>query len=302
MSTLSGNVLKYESTEALKFKIPDNWDVDNLSEIAVSVTDESGTVLDSGTATMWAPSTLDEAADAFDTSIVLASDVEDLTPGDYIRIGDVGEIEREVRQVIAYDDTGKEATILELRHAHADGAAVVPMSASYELDLSDTDVFTKGKSVWVRWNPDTADGEYVQQFVVQSDEFAAQGLWDEFQAAYPIEWAEAQSRDLATIERMAKRAMKRELADPKTGQGRDLDKIQDMDLMQEGLLYRCRLVVLSGVSEVDKFEKDQAQADWEAWLASVNAISIWQDDDQDQVVDSGEDFAIPMFSETCRYT
>lgn len=297
-----GKTLKYGETTTLRFEIPASWDLDNLTEIAVSVTDESGTVLDTGDAVLWTASELDTAAAAYSTSIVLASGASDLAPGDTIRIGDINEIEREIRDVIAYDKTTRTVLIEELNHAHVDTAAVVPMWCTYDLDLSDTTVFPKGIKLSVRWNPDTSDGEWVQSFIVGVTQFASQALWEEFSCLYETEWERIQNRDLALFERMARRAMKRELIDPKMGTGRDLDKIQDMDLIQEGLLLRCRLLALSGVSGVDEYEQKRARDDWDSWLASINALPIWEDDDQDAVVGVDEVRVALTFRETARYS
>jgi hypothetical protein len=295
-----GNPLKYGETTTLRLSIPEAWDLANLTEIAVSVTNESGSVVDSGTATLWAASALDEATLAHATSIILATGAEDLVPGDMLRIGNADEIAREIREVYAYDKTTRTATLTrELEYAHIDTADVLPMWATYDFDLETVADFPKGMELTVAWIPDTADGEYTQVFEIGVTEFAATSLWTEFETIYPTEWARIQNRDLVEFERIARRAMKREMIDPRGG-ARNLDKIVDMDLMQEGLLLRCRLLAMAGTGDQDQLEYGYAKADWDAWIASINSLSIWEDTDQDKVIDETET-PVPMFCEIARY-
>lgn len=291
-----GKTIKYNDTTTLRLEIPDEWDRANISAIAVSVTDESGTALSSGAATIYTATKLDSASLAHATSITLFTGAATLYPGDRILIGAAGEI-KEIRDVISYNSTTRVVTIEELRYAHADDAPVLGMWATYALDTSTVATWTDGLEIWIRWNPNSTDPEYVQQAQIGDTAFASSDFWDRFERMYPTEYTAVQSRDTVGLLGDVKILMKIEMAD----KGFDIDKIQDMELMQIGLVRRARWLALEGSSDKDENECDRAEKSWNKWLDAVAHLPIWEDKDGDEIVDDEEVSVHGLFFESARY-
>jgi hypothetical protein len=291
-----GKTIKYNDTTTLSLDIPDEWDRANISAIAVSVTDESGTVLSSGAATIYMATKLDSASLAHATSITLFTGAATLYPGDRILIGAAGEI-KEIRDVISYNSSTRVVTIEELRYAHADDAPVLGMWATYALDTGTVATWTDGLEIWIRWNPNSTDPEYIQQAQIGETAFASQGFWERFQRIYPTEYISLQGRDLTGFLADVESAMRTDMA----CKGFIFDKIQDMELLQMGLLRRARLLYLEGSGDADVVEYDRAEKLWGNWLDAVAHLPIWEDKDGDEIVDDEEVSVHGLFFESARY-
>src|SRR4030042_5477863 len=101
MSTITpgGAVLKYGETNTLRFEFPDSWDSSEITGVEISVTDESGAVMDTDDATIYTATTLEGAAAAHATDVKLNAQAGDWYQGERILIGDDGEI-LETREVV----------------------------------------------------------------------------------------------------------------------------------------------------------------------------------------------------------
>jgi hypothetical protein len=279
--------LKFGSTTTIRFNIPTLWDIDSLSEIAVSVTNKPGEVLYSGTLTLYTSTTLGSAVTAESTSIVLAAESDDLAPGDIIRIGSDGEIP-EVRRVHSYTAGTLTAEITpELEFAHASGADVIGMWGTFELDLSDSDDFPNASDIWIRFTPDSADPAEVNQYRIEKDAFASSDLWAEFTALYPTEWTMIEARDLEMMERAAIKRIGQDLRKKEMS----LDTIQDSDLVQTGLILKIRMMAVDS-GDMSEFEYNKASKEYQSWLDGFAREENWDDKDGDHVED--EDETTPM--------
>ena len=291
-----GRVIKFGETTTLRLNIPESWDVANMTEIVVSITDQNGTVKDTDDAVLYAATALDAATLAEATSIVLETGSDDLFHGDLVRIGGANEI-AEVRKVISYDDATLTAIITpELEYAHGDEADVIGMFATFDLDLSDETAYPLGTELWARWTPDTADLEYVESYVVGKTAFAALGIWSEFEARFPTEYSALQTRDLTVFERVCRRGFSLRLKTKNI----DIDKVQDADILQEGFLLWLRLQALSGMGDAEEHEFTIADKMFGDWFADLSSLPIWQDDDQDEIAEP-EEIQTHSFCETARY-
>lgn len=293
-----GKTLKYGATTTLRFEIPESWDLENLSAIAVSVTDSNGADIDpgAGSATLYAGSTLDSASVAHATSIVLTTGADPLLPGDRILIGTDGEI-KEVREVISYDSDTRIVLIEELNFAHADESPVIGMFATYELDLADTTAYPKGMEIRVDWNPDTQDAAISQWYFVGETEFSSSDFWEEFKTLYPTEYGRLESRDKVHFEELARRRFKSEMS----SRGFTIDRIVDSDMVQDGFIRFARVMVLESSGDAEEFELKTAREVWGQWLESVSKLPIWTDHDQDKAVDGDEIETHNAFFESHRF-
>lgn len=291
-----GMTIKYNDITTLRINIPEEWDRENITSITVTVKDEGGTSLSTGAATIYTATKLDAASAAHATTITLFTGASTLYPGDKIMIGAAGEI-KEVREVISYNSTTRVVTLEELRYAHADDAPVIGMWATYALDTTTVATWTEGLEIWIRWNPNSTDPEYVQQAVIGSTAFASEGFWGRFERMYPTEYTAVKSRDAEGFLNDVKGLMKMEMAD----KGFDIDKIQDMDLLQVGLVRRARLLSLEGSGNADELEYNRADTLWNKWLDIVSHLPIWEDRDGDETVDEEEVTVHGLYFESARY-
>lgn len=302
-NTLNGRTLKYGDSTTLRFEVPESWNQPGITAVAVSVTDESGTALASGSATLWTSSKLDVATIAHATTIVLEAGAATLYPGDRIIIGASGE-NREIREVFAYASTTRTVTLCEeLVYDHADAGTVAAMWLTYALDLSNTTTFPKGTKLYVRWTPDSYDPAYVESFIVGDEEFSEGNIWGKFRTRFRTEYSKIESLNREEREdliQMARDAMRLEIMSK--GNGLDMDRIQDMSILQEGMLLRLRLQILSGSGDQDEMEYGRAKDEWLSWLDAIIHLPMWQDTDQDNIVDDTEVAVVGEFFESIRYS
>lgn len=293
---INGPPLKYGDTTVLRFEIPPQWDVLSITGISVSVTNSSGTVLDSGDATLYEATTLDGATSSQATSITLADLSGDLSPGDRIRIGSSSE-PGEVREVYSYGSLVAKI-VTELEYPHSDGADVCGMFATYSLDMSDTDTFGLGDDLFVRWTPDTPDLDEVENYVIGSTAVLGGDMWEEYSNTFPNDAQRMHGRDPMRFEKFVRRMMRLEFQD----KGFDFDRLATTDHLQNGLVLLTRRFVLEGSGDTDQVEYERAVKSFDSWISKVIRLPLWEDSDQDESVDedSGE-IKSYVFNERARY-
>lgn len=293
---IEGNPVKYGAPTLLRFEIPESWDRSDLTEIDVEIKNTAGSDLISGTATIASSTTLAAACGAEDVSITLAVGAPSLEPGDRLWICGDGEI-AEVREVYSYDSDSRTVVVRpELEHPHASGASVLPMWAVFGMDLSDTGVYVKGMDLFVHWIPDTENLESVDQYIIGVTGFSSGAIWDDFKTLYPTEWESIHGRDLIRLEHMSRDMLRMEFQ----RRGLDINKIQNSDILQPGMIRMLRLMILEASGDSDELEYNRAKDLFHIWADGIAALPLWEDKDQDQAADENE-IQVHSFCATRRY-
>jgi hypothetical protein len=267
----------------LTFNIPIFWE---STETFVEVKDRNNNSLVEITpATRYAGTILAENLDVYATQATLDAESAALFPGERIRFGSDGEIP-EVCEVITYDALTKVVTFTpEVQFAHADGTDVVGMSASYTLDLTDTDKYPINLELYVRWSSgEGSDLATVERFRIGVTQSSYNDIWEEFEALHPTEWASLQKRDLKTFLKSTTNFLKLKLA----RKALDWDRIQDNELARPGLVAALWYTFLRSSGDRDELEYERARKEFYEWIGDIAALPIWTDEDQDGIMEESE--------------
>ena len=261
----------------------------SITGVTVSLSGTGGTELVAATAaTIYTPTTL--SADALHGAmyVALAAGATAPVEGDRFMIG--ASADGPAEQVICdhYDSSTRYLYLeRQLQYSHTSGAAVVGLWATYDLDASDTDVYTKGREIRVLWNPDTDDEAWTELYQVSGSSAAPPGFWSEFQAIYPTEYEMATDRDMDTIEGHIRARFAHEF----TSRGLLMTRVVDSDRLTSGMILFARYVLT---------DKDDHMKAWANWLKILCDDPIWTDDDQDGIQDDNEE-QLHGFDPTMRY-
>lgn len=281
---MKGRQIKYNDSTELVFDIPMTWDVLDISKIYVTVKTLNGTLLSDGEAEFYTPTVLDADMPKYSIQAVLDDDADVMIPGDRIRFGAVGEI-AEVREVVSFDELTHTVVFSpETEYAHAENSTVMGMTVRYTLDTTDTDVYTKGLDVVVRWVPDSSDLGYSEQCRIGVIQSKHTSIWEEFQGLYPTEWASLQNRDLVRFEKNVSEFIKIKLAK----RGMDWDLLQDDALVRFGMMRAARLLFLEGSGDRDEKEYERARKWFYEWIDDISGLSIWVDSNHNELMDDNE--------------
>jgi hypothetical protein len=274
--------VKYgEDAQPLRCEFPPAWDSEAITGVEISIADRSGTELLAATAaTLYTATTLNADVDAGAEYFVLAEGASAVEPGDIVLIGDSDDGEPETIVVNHYDAVNRRVYGEEdLKDAHSSGAAVIGLFATYSLDISDTDTYTKGKQLVVTWNPNTDDIAYTEVYQVSGTQMASSAFWRDFGALYPVEYEIASKRDTVAFEGLIRRLFSQELMN----HSMDSNRIVDQDRLLGGMVLYARWTILR-----DPEERQAARKDFENWVTMLAQDPIWIDHDQDGVEEDAE--------------
>ena len=255
---------------------------ESITDVTIALADTGGEeILAATSATLYTATTLDADASAGDAYVTFANGATALNRGDRVLIGDSDDGPPEMLVCHHYDATNRRAYgEYELQHAHASGAAVVGLWATYDLDVSDTDTYVKGYQLVGTWDPDTDDEAWTERYIISGTATAAAaGLWKDMRAIYPSVYEEATKGDLVTLEAHIRQRFAHEFV----SRGMELNRIVDNDRIQPGLLLFARYVIL-----IDPERKSDAKEEWGDWFKTLCGDSIWQDLDEDGALEDHE--------------
>lgn len=260
----------------------DDWDVENISAVNIEVKSRGGTdLLASTAATLYTATTLGAAATAGDMSVTLAEGSAAPSPRDRMVIAANNDGERERVVVHHYDAANLELyTKMELNESHESGADVYGCFATYALDASDTDTFTKGKIAQVIWTPVGSDDLPVSfEYKVSGSAVAGGGLWDELENTYRSTYEMVINRDLDKLED----AIKTRFGAKLRTRGLDTDRVKDQTLLLPGLVLFARYIIHADDTDPEIYNR--TKVDFAEWLDDLASAPIWQDFDQDDAED-----------------
>ena len=253
------------------------WDWPSITGVKITITDHSGSVIDEiedKVATLWdgvvKSGTSPEATDP--TLAVTDTDDEEPREGARYRVksADGGVIEDIVCH--SWSGSSNEYVITledDLAQDHTAGDTVKGCYATYSLDASDTDVWTKNKRLQIIWTPTGSDDGSVRlDGIVGAYEFAGADVSDAGKPKPP---------DDETL-----RARFDELLGEK---GTDLANQLSNVFLNEGWDLYARTKKLSYYGDDSAGELKTAREEWQDWLLRLKKKTRIEDTDQDGAVD-----------------
>lgn len=294
--------LPYGGSKTLRLEYPGEWDAESITGVTIEINSVSGTqLLALDNAEPWAsdPVTLDGEHAEFADQLTLtagAGSVGSLAPGDRLLIGASDAGPDEVVEVRSYDSVGKVATLTaDLRHSHSDGATVTGLWATYDLDLSDTDVWTLGVESIIVWTPNSNDFPARARAVVSAVSLVVVDLERRFQALHPREYDAL----LSPIDRFA---MFREEAISRLGlelaaRGLDIQRVQDQPALVPVVIEQIRWLSLLNGDDQDIEERRVCREELTRQIELLCKHPLWVDGNQDGVEVSQETQAHPVWFE-----
>lgn len=280
----------------LRLDYPSDWAVEDITDVTIRVSDlYGGDLLDATSATLWTDNTiqLNGAVSALANQIVLedslGGSVPALTTGDVLKIGHSAAGQWEIVQVTAWNATSKTATLdRDLRYAHSDHARVYAMWCTYDLDASDTTVFTLGKQLILTWTPDSDDLAIKERAEVAVFGFGFPGFEEAFASLYPYEYSAATQPEhrLQVLYDESYRQVSNEL----WLRGLDLSRVVNQELLRPIIAAKMRwLILLNGDDRYDASnEREIAGQEYQRQFELLATSTVWQDSNMDDVKDDAE--------------
>jgi hypothetical protein len=273
--------LKYDSENTLRLEIPPEWKVqNNIQNITVAVKDTSGnSLLSAANTTLYSADTLASAASSGDNTVTLTTG-NVLSFGERIRLYGSGNT-TEDRTVLSYVASTKVVTLSTvLDYDHSASSEVHGLFATYAIDMTDNDVYSKNRQLRIIWtSSDIKHAPYTELAeVAETSEFSASDFDEEFSALYPREYENARER-LTSLRELAERRLGYRLQ----SRGMNMDRVQDQRVIMDSLLSLTRYLTIQGYGDDWEFEINQA---WDQYLRDFEdlcSLPIWVDDNQDEI-------------------
>ena len=284
------------SSFGLRLEWPSSWFVMDITGVTIRVTDLNGAELLAETAaTLWTSDTirLNGGVSAFGKSLTLeesqGGSVPALTTGDRLRIGTSADGPYEEVEVIAWDSTTDTAILdRDLRFDHADETTVVALWCTYDLDVSDEDIFPLNKQVVLHWSPDTDDLELTERGEIARAAFSFPGFEESFKTLYPYEY-EGTTQPEHRLPSFLAEAFRQVSMDLRM-RSMDINRLVDQELLLPTITSKVRwLILMSGDDRYDSSDqRDTALQEWQRQFETLAALPIWTDDNQDEIEQDSE--------------
>ena len=227
--------------------------------------------------TLYAETSLASAASAGDTTFTLDALAGDLEEGDLVQFANP----KEVVEVKKYDAatktvTGKAALVYD----RESGDAVYGASLTHSIDT--TSDFENGQSVILAWT--IGDDSRREIALVSSSAYSYHNVLRRLELMYPVTYGligddkhgyMSECRDV--------------LKEHMSLIGHDIDSMPDSSKVDHLLLFYSRWLILSRGGESWEAERDSAWADFLRVEDRFSKQPLWQDDDFDNVEETGED-------------
>lgn len=279
------DILYGDNAFTLRFEVPSEWATP--TGVNLVVTRDNGTAVLTSTATTlgFTATTLSSATSRGDKTFATAASLG-AAPGDFIRIAAGASGPAEDCEIDFYAVATKTATLtMELNHAHASGAAVSPLWATYALDVSDTDDYPLHGRFVLEWTSNSSDERPVTQYArIVKRVFRVLGFKKQFARRY---------RDLYDVIRKRWSAFEAdtydELQTRYAGDGFDLDRCIDADRMTEVCREALRWIVVDSTGDRWADDREAAMVSYNTAYQRTLTAPIWRDIDEDLNKDDGED-------------
>jgi len=271
------------------YEYPLNWDIQNITGVNVTVDETDGTELvSSAAATIYTASTLNAASAVGDAHIQLAVGAAAPAPGRQYKIAASSAGADEIVTCRYYDSTNRYLyATQDYRQAHSTGTAIKGCYCSYDLDTSTVATYTKGKQLVITWFPTGSDDMASKELAeVASFVFGAADFEQRFASLYPRENSIAEKRNggLNSILFETIESLKISLS----ARGLNLDRVIDQSLLMPSITSLSRWIILLDGGDKWVVEREVAMAEYTRNFEILCSLPIWQDKDQDEVMDDGE--------------
>ena len=297
--------LEYDNDEfTIRLEFPHGWNIDTIDHVYLKVTDLNGEeLLADDEIDLLTDTTTGATASARDDTVTLDADVSP-EPGDRLYLADSVDGPSEEIVVKNYSSAAKLITLkYELLNDHTDGTGVYGLFGTYDIDLSDTDVYTLGKQVVLTWTPHDSGHNSVGLPFKERAEIALfklglSGIQERFRSLYPREY-EAISEPYNRFESFVEEA-RSQLQIDLSLDGIHIDRIPNSELLIPAYMAKMRwLVLLSGDDRYDT-ERKVAMDEYTNQIERLKMQPLWQDDNQDEVKTSDEFDDHAQFIGSCR--
>lgn len=266
---------------SLAFNMPPSWDVSQVDGVTVQVADKAGTeVIATDDCTLYAGSTLAIDVFQFDETITLDASAESPLPGEMLTIVGGNAIESVI--VKAYDSTTKIVTLESFLQNDFDaGAAIYGNTVEYTADVSDTTVFTAGKTFVATWTP-SGSGTPIKTFLqITKFEADTSNLEVRFSALYPRAY-EAFKRPVDKFQRMVTEAQSRIEVEMLSAQ-MDYNRIVGEPVLPQLLMAKMAMMWVLNADEDLEDERKVINTDYANLFAVLKSLPIWTDTNQDGI-------------------
>jgi len=279
--------LPYASSAApLRFLFPEEWDPKLVTAVSLTVNDrDADELIAAANATLYTATTLDVDADRFAQQLTLVAGAGNLDIDDPILIeGVAGD---EIRRVEGFDDTNKIARLERiLDKDHEAGDTVRGLFGDISVNLSTVTTFTKGLVVTLVWTPTGHGLPITEQAQIAASALDLMGLRQEFKDVYPRAY-DAFTLDVDKLDGIAAIAERRVARDLRA-ENLDIQRVVDQDEIRDAVMAQMTIIWLLNGDDDKEYELKVLSGEYGRQLASIMALPIWTDDDQDGIEDEEE--------------
>jgi hypothetical protein len=293
--------LQYASAAiAMHFDFPEEWNSELITAVDISITDRDGVkLLSADECTLWTQVTLDGSVSRYSSEIALNNISEAVPPStpavppDALLMGDMllikGAAGDEIHRVKGYSSTTRVAGIDGIfENDHDDNDKVWARFCNYELDISDTDVFTNGIVIQVHWTPTGSGNPVTEQYQVMSSALDLSGLRQDMADRYSRVY-NAFTVPVDKFSRMSEMAEKDVMIELRGAQPPiDIQKIVDQDLAKGAIMARMATIwTLSGDEQLED-ERKKYLDEYAYQIGILKSSVFWLDANLDNVEDEEE--------------
>lgn len=279
--------LKYNASDnVLNIEIPEEWNIEDLTALNITIKDVDGVELLASTAvTMYPDITLNGAVSRYAGTITLAAGATDLSKGDGLLLAGVGS--HEVVRVKGYDSVNKIVTLEQVvNNEYDDATPVYGLFGSYTLDTTTTATFVLGMQCTVIWTPSGTGHETRELYQISKSVTDILALRKRFERLYPRAYS-AYTQPNDKFEDMlfeAEEYIKANLESVAL----DYERVVDQSITSQVVLaLMAYMWTWNGDIEIED-ERKFLKSEYSKKYNILISLPIWQDNDQDDTVDEGE--------------
>lgn len=275
------------AAEVIDLPYPLEWSPADLTGLTLNINDQDGNeLMAADDATLYTEATLSVDSLRYSRDITLTEEDGALAIGDLIRIE--GILGYENHTVKGWDADNLTAELEEyIDRDFEAGSTVNRLSATIEVDISDTDVFPAGKQLVLIWTPTGTGGVITEIAVVSSyRQVDIAGLSLELQDVYPRAYkALKEPRDrLARVAARARSDIRKQLL--LVDEEFEINNIRDQDAILPAVAAQCAVLwTLNGDEQLED-ERKMYLSQVAAEIDTLSKLSeLWVDSDSDLVDD-----------------
>jgi hypothetical protein len=273
------------SSQILRLDFPSAW-TSVPSTVNIEIKDTAGTTLVSSTAATigFTADTLSAATSSMDTTATLTTGAS-LIPGDRVYIAASASGRDERATVESYNSSTKTITFTKpLMWDHASSAAVKPLWATYDLDISTTSTYSLNKELAIKWISSGGEPYVPEAAIITRFEFELEDIEKRFSRLYSNEYDYIRS-EFSEFEEAAKRRINSRFK----SKGFDINNLKDNSVLIDPIIeYICYLANKQAGVDTRQDEIMRALEEYEKLMIQVEESPNWFDDDQDEILDDEE--------------